>query len=108
LLCKFKARSEAVIEQCANRIGAHLRHAWKSNSLDDPILMSLEATADQEGAMEAVVLLLSSQYLMVIVQETEHVKHLIPVSDLKPKKDDYDPTLLSLSTEQTSSNTEVS
>jgi hypothetical protein len=96
-----------VVEHSLTRNGAHLRHAWKSNSLDDLILMSVEATVDQDGPQEAVVLLLSTQYLMVIVQETEQVKHLIPVTDLKPKLDETDSMLLLISTEQSSSNTEV-
>jgi hypothetical protein len=96
-----------VVEHSWTRNGAHLRHAWKSNSLDDLILMSVEATMEQDGPQEAVVLLLSTQYLMVIVHDTEQVKHLIPVTDLKPKLDETDSMLLLISTEQSSSNTEV-
>lgn len=96
-----------MVEHSWTRNGAHLRHAWKSNSLDDVILMSVEATVDQDGPQEAVVLLLSTQYLMVIVQDTEHVKHLIPVTDLKPKLDETDSMLLFISTVQSSANAEV-
>ncbi|CAB3369189.1 Hypothetical predicted protein [Cloeon dipterum] len=102
-----KARNEAPIEQSSNRTGAQLQHVWKSSSLDDPIIMAVEAILELEGTLEAVVLVLSTQYFMVAIQETEQIKHLIPVTDLKPKLDENDPTLLSLAVEQLGTNAEV-
>ncbi|XP_059469479.1 intermembrane lipid transfer protein VPS13B isoform X2 [Neocloeon triangulifer] len=101
------AKGEASIESSSNRMAAQLQHTWKSSSLDDPIVMAIDATLEQDGALEAVVLMLSTQYFMVVVQETEQIKNLIPVTDLKPKMDEKDPTLLSVAIEQLSSNAEV-
>lgn len=94
----LQIRHQPSMDPIFGRVNSHLKYSWKLVSdMRHPFLYVVEAVQrNEDGAMEAVTLLLTVHALFLINVEQDNVQKVLSLSELTSIEKSDDPTLISL------------